>query len=102
MIANVGHSRRSQQTSLPAIPSWAAGQTTAPSSIVVVDLWTEFTTAAGTSAVTFTVSSSAAPGRADLTITGSGGGLSRTAPLPVVVSAAGGGPAMAMATSASS
>jgi hypothetical protein len=53
-------------------------------------------------AVTVPVSSSAAPGRADLTITGSGGGLSRTAPLPVVVSAAGGGPATTMPVVAAS
>jgi hypothetical protein len=54
--------------------------------------------AAGTSTVTVTASSSATPGRADVIITGSGGGLSRTAQLAVLVSTPGGGPGPATAT----
>jgi lysophospholipase L1-like esterase len=47
--------------------------------------------ASATSALTVTAASTAPPGRADLTITGTGGGLSRTAPLAVTVSTPDGG-----------
>jgi lysophospholipase L1-like esterase len=53
---------------------------------------------AGTSTATFTASSSAALGRADVTITGAGGGLTRTTPLSLTVSPVGGGAGPATAT----
>jgi lysophospholipase L1-like esterase len=54
--------------------------------------------AAGTSTLTVTVASTAPSGRGDLTVSGAGGGLTRTAPLAVTVSAPGGGAGPATAT----
>jgi hypothetical protein len=54
--------------------------------------------AAGTSTVTFTAATAATLGRADVIITGSGGGLTRTAPIALTVSPVGGGAGPATAT----
>lgn len=53
---------------------------------------------AGTSALTLTAASTAAVGQVNVTITGSGGGLARTAPLALTVAPTGGGPGPVTAT----
>jgi lysophospholipase L1-like esterase len=53
---------------------------------------------AGTSALTFTAASAAAVGQVNVTVTGSGGGMARTAPLALTVAPIGGAPGPATAT----